>query len=242
MMHPKPTNPTHPVADGQRSRPLPRQHKPTPLPRILSVQEAASLLSQAPAWLQGPILMSLYAGLRATEIVGLQWTDIYVERTQFRVSAGLSTQSRVLPLFGPLTPLFQQLRPHAAAATIFLTGQGHPLTTRTISAAFYHASERAQLPGLRFHDLRQTCAVWAFEAELPLLLVAKMMGTRLPALIARFARYIGETHRLTSSLGHSQGPNKFHDLTTQMLANPSAVDPSLITLFSRAASTAESSD
>lgn len=242
MTHP--TNPTHPVAAEQRRCPLPRQHKPTPLPRILSVQEAASLLSQAPAWLQGPILMSLYAGLRPTEIVGLQWKDLDIERTQFRVPAGLSTQSRVLPLFGPLTSLFQQLRQHAAvdASTIFLTGQGHPLTTRTISAAFHQTSERAQLPGLRLRDLRQTCVVWAFEAELPLLLVAKMMGTRLPGLIARLAWYLSPSHRLTSNLGHSQGPNKFHVLIAQMLANPSTVDPNLIALFSRATSTAESSD
>lgn len=216
---------------------------PTPQPRILSVQEAATLLAQAPAWLQGPILMSLYAGLRPTEIVGLQWTDLDLEQAQVCVSSARSTQSRLIPLSGPLVPLIQQLRKHAAVSpTVFLTGQDHPLTTRTLTVALHQASQHAQLPGLRFNCLRKTCAVWAVEAKLPLVLVARMLGTHLHAISTRLALDRRSTKPPIVNPDQVHGSNKFRALTARLWANPSAYDPGLIARCIPATSTAEAAD
>jgi integrase len=130
---------------------------------------------------------TLILGLRQGEVLGLRWEDIDFERRTLRVHFALqwlrgqqpclvepkTRQSRrTLPLPAMLV---EQLRAHRARqeadtarpgrkwigdewGLVFCTHQGRPLNNRHLVTYFKAILRRADLPNLRFHDLRHSCA------------------------------------------------------------------------------------
>ncbi len=147
--------------------------------RLLSVQEAAMLLSHAQAWLVGPVLMSLFAGLRASELVALQSDDMDFDREQLRVAGQRSGQTRQVPLPKPLA-MRCWIRQHTTpvSPSLFVDGLGKPLTRTVLHYAFRETCHKAGLPDLQFQDLRYTFAAWAMQSRVPMTLIATMLGVR----------------------------------------------------------------
>src|SRR5207249_10173099 len=78
---------------------IPRRRVPERLPTILSTAEVERLLAAVHAPKHRAILMTAYGtGLRVSEIVALQTTDIDAERLLIRVRAGKGGRDRDVPL------------------------------------------------------------------------------------------------------------------------------------------------
>ena len=199
-------------------------------PRLLTVQEAATLLSQAQVWLIGPILMSLFAGLRASEIVALRCDDMDFDREQLRVAGQRSGQTREFPLPKPLAMLCwicQYATP--ASPSLFVDGLGKPLSQAVLHHAFRETCHKAGLADLRFQDLRHTFPAWAMQARLPVTLIAAMLGVRrmtAPGL-AQYLVTLEQRSGLTTTLP----ANQFAKLSRLILEHPDAYPPFLVSLF-----------
>jgi len=59
---------------------------------------------------------------------------------------------------------------------VFTTSIGTAIEPRNLSRLFEALRERAQVPRVRFHDLRHSCASLLFELGVPLRMVMEILG------------------------------------------------------------------
>jgi integrase len=154
--------------------------------RVLSPDETKRLLRAAEGEAIGPlVVLAVSTGLRLGEALGLQWTDIDLVRRQLRVTKSLhrvrgkgqvlletktrrSRRNIILPIktqeaLRALHTNQREMRRSAGNAWhdlgfCFTTSTGRPLDQRDVLRGFRRILRKANLPKMRFHDLRHSCA------------------------------------------------------------------------------------
>lgn len=200
-------------------------------PRLLSIQEAAAVLSHVPLWLLGPILMGLFVGLRASEIVMLRSDAIDYDRESLRVTDAHGALTREFPLPNQLINLFwlwQQAFP--SSPFMFVDESGKPLTQAVLRNAFNEACTAAGLTDLRLPDLRFTFAAWALQANRPSGMIAVMMGAR-RSTAARFARLLHSIDRWTGRPYGRPTSDAFLELGQLIVRQPDTYAPFFVAMF-----------
>ena len=146
---------------------------------------------------------ALYTGMRRGELLGLRWCDIdlgkasiSVVQTLYRLSSGefvikepKSPHSRRLVSLSPsLAELLRGYHAEQEAQKILLgttlTGQdlvfahpdGSPLDPSTVTHAFGKLIKKAELPHIRFHDLRHTHATLMLKGGVHPKIVSERLG------------------------------------------------------------------
>ena len=66
-----------------------------------------------------------------------------------------------------------------------MTETGAPIHMSNLRSHFKSVLKDAQLPDIRFHDLRHTCATPLLDAGVPLVTVSKILGHSSPAVTAK---------------------------------------------------------
>lgn len=154
--------------------------------RVLSLEEANRLVEAARGdRLEALWLVAVSTGLRMGEVLGLQWSDVDVDRRELRVTKSLqrlpgkglvltetktrrSRRSIVLPF-----TVTEALRRHRTQQNtdrlqagegwlggefVFSTGRGTPIDGRDLGRSFKRLLREAHIERMRFHDLRHSCA------------------------------------------------------------------------------------
>jgi len=146
---------------------------------------------------------ALYTGMRRGELLGLRWCDIdlgkasiSVVQTLYRLSSGefvikepKSPHSRRLVALSPsLAELLRGYHAEQEAQKVLLgttlTGQdlvfahpdGSPLDPSTVTHAFGKLIKKAELPHIRFHDLRHTHATLMLKGGVHPKIVSERLG------------------------------------------------------------------
>jgi integrase len=171
-------NPIERLEAGERPHPVPRRQ------RVLGRDEIVRLLVACAPRYRTLVATAIYTGLRISELLGLLWSDLDLDRGELHVKAQLSRARRGVPPTRvplktaaafrdvPLAPqLVARLREHRRTmsplgeeAWVFHTAAGTPFGHRNVETrALNNAAELAGLddgtwPRLRFHDLRHTFA------------------------------------------------------------------------------------
>ena len=159
--------------------------------RFLSRKEAADLLQALldveaeklvhPSFCDAIRLLML-TGARKTEILGLTWSEVRVERQLLilppaRTKAGGSTGERRIVLSPPALEILTKRRPEGVEEGVYvfpaIRGDGHIIGVRR---AFAKACAKAKLAGLRIHDLRHSFAFFAIADGASLVLIGKLLG------------------------------------------------------------------
>jgi len=142
-------------------------------------------------------------GLRRGEVLGLRWQHVDLERGVLRVAASLQklpgkaptlvapktkNSRRALPLPAALISALQahrarQVEEQRCAGTrwqeyglVFPTSIGTPINPPNLVRAFHALLERAELPHMRFHDLRHSCATLLAEQHVPERIAMEILG------------------------------------------------------------------
>jgi integrase len=145
--------------------------------------------------------VALAMGLRRGEALGLAWSDTDLEAGRLTVRQALhrvdgqlkldsvKTEGSVAVLPIP-TPLVGILRAHRIrhqeerlaagpawreSGMVFTTTQGGYLEPRNVNRAFRALCERAEVPLLRVHDLRHSCATLLFTMGVPAATVQRIL-------------------------------------------------------------------
>ena len=149
--------------------------------QVLTAEQAGKLIKATEGErLHALIVMALTTGMRQGELFGLQWDDIDLETGQVAVRRSVTTDEDGNLTFGPpktkrgnrliqIPPIaLEAVRAHqvrmmreglAGQALVFCDAKGGILRRQNVVRRFYNpALKRAEVPMVRFHELRHTAA------------------------------------------------------------------------------------
>lgn len=174
------------------------------LPVVLSFDEVCRFFAAIPSFKHRMILMTAYsAGLRISEVVNLQVSDIDSQRMVIRVRQGKGKKDR----YTILSPVLLQMLRHwwvAARPVSYLfpsRSQDRPARVTTIQQACKEAQERAGLDKtVRPHTLRHSFATHLLEAGTELRVIQELLGHASPKTTAIY------THVSTKLIAQTKSP------------------------------------
>ena len=130
-------------------------------------------------------------GLRRGELLGLKWTDIDLDRGVLKIQRAISRQNgkiaeaplktknayRTLPLSADaISVLMQQRGKTGNSEWVFPSPTGGPMSPDSVLHMLQRVLKRAELPRIRFHDLRHTFATMALQNGVDVKTVSSMLG------------------------------------------------------------------
>jgi integrase len=180
--------------------PQPRRQEIRPLSRgqVRTLLEAAG---EAGDRLEALYVVAVTAGLRRGELLGLKWEDVDLDAGMLQVRRTLSEPKGGCVFEAPKSGKGRSVRltQRATAALrehrkrqleermrlgtlwqehglIFPSGVGTPLLGGNLHRAFKATLRRAELPAVRFHDLRHTCATLLLRQSVNPKFVQELLG------------------------------------------------------------------
>jgi integrase len=177
--------------------------------RFLQPTQLEHLLDAVPADQLGSVEHPLYltaamTGLRQGELLALRWQDVDFNAGRVRVADSYSrgrlgapksrSSLRSVPLADRIGSTLAKHRDRSAFTAdddiVFAHPHtGHHLDASKLRKRFQQALDRAELPSIRFHDLRHTFGTQMAAAGAPLRAIQEWMGHADPATTAIYAHY-----------------------------------------------------
>lgn len=163
--------------------------------RYLSIDEEASLLHELPQHLKQIARFALSTGLRMSNIVGLEWSQIDIIRSMAWVHPDQAKAGKAITV--PLNSdacavLREQMGKHL---THVFSYNGKPIL-RANQKAWRDAVKRAGIKEFTFHCLRHTWASRLIQAGTPIHALMEMGGWSDVDMVRKYAHF-GSEHLLT---------------------------------------------
>lgn len=145
--------------------------------------------------------ISLYAGLRLSEVFGLTWGAIDLENGIINIQDTKNKEPRPIFITNPIETVLNELTPGSPDEPLFKSKYGKPVVW--LSKEFKHTvdnlgmNEGIKDPRQRvsFHTLRHSFASWAVMAGVPLYLVGQALGHKTLTMTARYSHLSPESQR-----------------------------------------------
>jgi integrase len=172
--------------------------------RFLTQEEAAALvdaLRKRSNQVARIATMSLYGGLRLSEVLGLTWSNVDTINGIIYAQDTKNNESRPIFITQPIRQVLNELTPGPPDERLFKTKTGNPV--QWLSKVFWAVVKELGLnDGISdtrekvcFHSLRHTYASWAVMAGVPLYVVGKALGHRTLTMTARYSHLAPNSHR-----------------------------------------------
>jgi len=161
--------------------------------RWITQAEAQRLLAAISRdWLRDTVAFALATGMRAGEILNLQWENVDLSRSIAWVTADKAKSGRARSI--PLNPEAVHIirRRIGLHACYVFTSNGKP-KKQVDAKMFARACERAGIENFRFHDLRHTWASWHVQAGTPLFVLKELGGWETLEMVKKYAHMDGGT-------------------------------------------------
>lgn len=165
--------------------------------RWLTLGEEKQLLEVSIPWLRAIIVFAIHTGLRQSEILNLQWSQVDLFRRTITLLEQKNGCKDTLPVNGKALDvlkdqarLWQQVSPY-----VFPNTRGKRRGNNNLLRGFYRARKRANLTGFRFHDLRHTFATRLVQAGVDLYTVQKLGRWKTISMVMRYAHHHAESLR-----------------------------------------------
>ncbi len=172
---------------------LPYGKRPKRLPTVLDVAEVAQVLAAAKPGRERVLLMTAYAcGLRISELLNLQVTDIDSVRMVVNVRQGKGAKDRQVPLSARLlSELRQWWYGHRTKPWLFpgmtADSRQRPMNTTSVQRMVKQVMRRAKLKKVAsMHTLRHSYATHLLEAGVDVVTLQKLLGHNALSTTARY--------------------------------------------------------
>jgi len=144
--------------------------------RVLTVKEERRLMKASSEHLKSVLIVALNSGMRASEILSLQWNQVDFGAKKIRVEKTKSGKTRFININTPLLEELLKLRErNGQSPFVFPNSEtGRPLNS--VKKAFKGACRRAGIKGLRLHDLRHTFASRLIERGVDIETLRSLLG------------------------------------------------------------------
>src|SRR3990167_4991177 len=154
--------------------------------RWLTIEEAGRLLKELPSHLRDMAVFSLVTGLRASNVKGLQWQDIDLNKGHAWIHPDQAKANKAIPVplnDNALTILKNRMGIHPEYV---FTYKGNPIQ-QCNTKAWKKALERANIEFFRWHDLRHTWASWHVQNGTSLQELQQLGGWSSFDMVLRYA-------------------------------------------------------
>lgn len=125
-----------------------------------------------------PILITaLNTGMRNGEILSLTQNNVDFDNNLFIINASnnKSKKAKRIPINSYFKTMLLELKlKNRASEYVFLGDETKPL--KDIKTAFKNACRRAEIEGLRFHDLRHTAGTMMLESNVNIVAISEILG------------------------------------------------------------------
>jgi integrase len=150
------------------------------LERILTPEEEERLLACSSPPLRAILTCALNTGMRKGEIISLRWSNVDLENNVITLEHTNTKSKKTIRIpinFKLRKLLLQQKLKSGGSDYVFLSSNGNPYKRHdSLKQAFGGACRRAEIKGLRFHDLRHTAATRMVEEGVGIDKVSKILG------------------------------------------------------------------
>lgn len=188
---------------------------------FLTQEQAQALVNALPeGWMRDVTTFALMTGMRAGEILSLEWKQVDLGRNLVSVlaSKAKSGSSRPVPLNANAREVIER---RAGQHEQFVFARCGVETHEIDQRVFKRALKEVGLPAtFRFHDLRHTWASWHAQAGTPLLMLQRAGGWKTLAMLNRYA------HLNADHLAEMSRAVEFHDQISPQ-AEPEKTKPLL---------------
>jgi integrase len=180
----------NPVTNAER--PKRQQQDKKPEIKVLNPQQINSLLDAVddPEY-NTFFMLAITSGARQGELIGLKWSDVFWNDNQIHIQRSFNhnrmqppktkTSNRKVDIGPAMMNALRRWRLQSDYSGnddfIFPNKAGKPMCqSHMLSRHFFKALRRAELPRIRFHDLRHTYASLKIEQGENLVYISKQMG------------------------------------------------------------------
>ena len=170
-----PTNPCTLVRRPPQGRPRDRRLQGDEEKRLLAACRGARN-----RWLVHFVALAIETGMRRSELLGLLWDNVDLERRTALLPLTKNGDSRGVPLSSRAVEVLRALPP-STNGRVF--GE---LTREALKQSFNRAARRAGITGLRVHDLRHEATSRFFEKGLNVMEVASVTGHKTLQMLKRY--------------------------------------------------------
>ncbi len=154
---------------------------------FLTRAQADVLISSLPEQYRTPVRFALLTGLRKSNVFGLQWDNVNLEKGMVIVHAeeAKAGERILVPLNAQAVGILEAL-PEPRQGLVF------HCPSRVSPSVWERACKAAGVPGFRFHDLRHTWASWHAMAGTPMSVLQELGGWHSPEMVQRYAHLAPE--------------------------------------------------
>jgi integrase len=159
--------------------------------RWITRQEAERLYEELPDHLEAMARFSLATGLRESNVTGLEWSQIDMQRkvTWIHPDQAKAKKAIGIPLNSDAVQVIRsQIGKHDRYV---FTYKGNPVL-KAGANAWKKALKRASIENFRWHDLRHTWASWHVQAGTPLNVLQELGGWNDHTMVLRYAHLAPE--------------------------------------------------
>lgn len=146
--------------------------------RVLTPDEEERLMTVGADHLKSILLTALNTGMRKGEILSLTWDNVDFDNILFIINASNNKSKKLkrIPINSYLKKMLLELklRNQAISEYVFLGDDDKPI--KDIKTAFKNACRRAEIQGLRFHDLRHTAGTRMLESGVNIVAISEILG------------------------------------------------------------------
>lgn len=142
------------------------------------------------------IRLLLLTGCRAGEILNLQWSHVDLERGILNLPDS-KTGAKPIILGAPAMSVLAEL-PRVKGNPFVIVGEKEGQPRSDLKRPWKRVTARANLEGVRLHDLRHTFASMGAMSGMGLPIVGKLLGHASPATTARYAHLADDPLRRAS--------------------------------------------
>jgi integrase len=136
--------------------------------------------------------LALETAMRRGELLSLTWPNVDLKRRVVHLAMTKNGEARAVPLSSAAIEILEHLPRH-------VSGRVFPMSAAAVERAFARALSRAEIFGLRFHDLRHT-AITAMATKLPNVIeLSAVTGHRSLKMLQRY--YHPKASELALKLG-----------------------------------------
>ena len=175
----------------------------------LTTQEVADYLDTAgQLGYSAMFTLAIHYGLRQRELIALKWSDVDMEKPSLTVHAGrVVKEGKLIEYAGKvrelqLSPedaalLEQEHSKHPSSEVLFIhPGTLKPYSPNMVRLRHNQILEKAEIPHIRFEDLRHTCAVLALQNGMTATELTHLQGRCRPTLIWQsYAEHMDQTKK-----------------------------------------------